>query len=155
VGSALAATGRVQAGGVQAASGTQTFPSVGQQPYPWRHCGSLVQDGMQRELAAIGVQTELVQSAGCAQELAQNPPSNPVVWQTSPVAQSGVPRQASPSALGGWPPGSTQVALTQRWLLGQSRTTAHDRVSLEQAARNAQARRTIASLVTAPPVRLV
>jgi hypothetical protein len=101
------------------------------------------------------VQTELVQSAGWVQELVQNPPSNPVVWQTRPVAQSGVLRQASPGALGGWPPGSTQVPLTQRWLLGQSRTTAHDLLSLEQAARIAPARRTIASLVTAPPVCLV
>src|SRR3954468_19516010 len=100
-GSALATTGREHCAGVQAASGTQTFPSVGQQPYPCRHCGSEVQDSVQNDSVAIGVQAPEPQAAESVHVAVQNPPANPcsTVSQVRPLAQSVVVRHASPMAL--------------------------------------------------------
>jgi hypothetical protein len=57
-------TGRTQAGGGQAAVGTQTSPSVAQHPYPCRQAESVVQEGVQSCWLAIGVQAADAPQAG-------------------------------------------------------------------------------------------
>src|SRR5258707_15884581 len=59
VGNALSTTGRTQAAGGQAASGTQVSLSVAQQPYSWRQSASFEQVGVHTWVEPIGVQAPL------------------------------------------------------------------------------------------------
>jgi len=54
----------MQAGGGQAAVGTQTSPSVAQHPYPCRQAESVVQEGVQSCWLPTGVQAADAPQAG-------------------------------------------------------------------------------------------
>ena len=107
---------------------------------------------MQSEVDATGVHAAGEAQSGVeVQGALQKPPTNPVVSQTRLLPQSPLERHASPTAPGGEPPGSTQLPLRQRCVLGQSRTTVHG-VALEQPERTAPAaRRSVASPFTSGP----
>jgi hypothetical protein len=65
----------MQAGGGQAAVGTQTSPSVAQHPFPCRQAESVVHDGVQICWLPIGVQAADAPHAGDVVHAAlQKPP---------------------------------------------------------------------------------
>jgi hypothetical protein len=65
----------MQAGGGQAAVGTQTSPSVAQHPYPCRQAESVVHDGVQSCWLPIGVQAvDVAQAVEVVQAALQKPP---------------------------------------------------------------------------------
>src|SRR5260221_2282997 len=69
-GSALSTTGRLQDAGPQAAEGTQTFPRLTQQEYPWRQVESAVHAAAQDDPLGKAVEGPLVQG-GVSHEAVQ------------------------------------------------------------------------------------
>jgi len=153
-GSALSTTGRTQAAGGQAASGTQVSPRVAQQPYCCRHCVSRVQVGAQIWLLPIGTHAPsgLLQAEESAQVTVQKPPGKRsfASVQPSPLGQSALVVQASPSTPG-VPFSCAQVPFEHRCVTGQSLGKLQG-MSLEQAASRAPSKTQVESLLTDPPV---